>query len=134
MDWATVMTLGVELISSDAVFANVPGSRRAESTDVMNLPAGKKLWKAKSIRGTRREAERGLAAPVAEVPSAQPAAPARTFGELLERGSTHGRATGRPPLRSRPIGSSTVSLKVWPIAGSARSVSTTLTGSPPPYC
>src|SRR3954451_11698746 len=46
---------------------------------------GKKVWKSRPFRGTKREAERALAAFVTEQPSAHVPAPSRTFGELLER-------------------------------------------------
>jgi integrase len=46
---------------------------------------GKKVWRSRTVRGTKREAERELAAFVTEQPSAQAPAPSRTFGELLER-------------------------------------------------
>jgi hypothetical protein len=46
---------------------------------------GKKVWKSRTFQGTKREADRALAAFVAEQPSAQAPAPSRTFGELLER-------------------------------------------------
>lgn len=45
----------------------------------------KKVWKARSFRGTKREAEKALAALVAEVGSSRPTAPSKTFGELVER-------------------------------------------------
>ena len=46
---------------------------------------GKKVWKARSVRGTKRDAERALAVFVAELLTARPSGPSRTFGELLER-------------------------------------------------
>jgi len=46
---------------------------------------GKKVWKARSFRGSKREAERALAALVAEPPSGRPTVSAGTFGELVER-------------------------------------------------
>lgn len=41
---------------------------------------GRKLWRSRTVRGTKREAERALAAFVTEQPSAQAPAPSRTFG------------------------------------------------------
>lgn len=46
---------------------------------------GKKTWKARSFRGSKREAQRALAAFVTEQFSSRPAGPSRTFGELVER-------------------------------------------------
>jgi succinate dehydrogenase flavin-adding protein (antitoxin of CptAB toxin-antitoxin module) len=65
---------------------------------------GKKIWRSRTFRGTKREADKALAAFVTEQPWSQQAAPARTFGELLERWFEQGRATGRRRRRSRPDG------------------------------
>jgi len=46
---------------------------------------GRKMWKARSFRGSKRDAERALAAFVTEQSSSRPAGPSRTFGELLDR-------------------------------------------------
>ena len=43
------------------------------------------MWKARSFRGSKREAERALAAFVTEQSSSRAAGPSRTFGELLDR-------------------------------------------------
>src|SRR5215218_9997969 len=43
---------------------------------------GKKVWKSRTFQGTKREADRALAAFMSEQPSAQAPAPSRTFGEL----------------------------------------------------
>ena len=45
---------------------------------------GKKTWKARSFRGSKREAERALAAFVTELSTPRPKGPSRTFGELGE--------------------------------------------------
>ena len=46
---------------------------------------GRKMWKARSFRGSKRDAERALAAFVTEMSSTRPTGPSRTFGELLDR-------------------------------------------------
>lgn len=46
---------------------------------------GKKVWRSRTFQGTKREADRALAAFVTEQSSAHAPAPSRTFGELLER-------------------------------------------------
>jgi hypothetical protein len=46
---------------------------------------GKNLWKARSFRGSKRDAERALASFVTELSSARPTGRSRTFGELVER-------------------------------------------------
>jgi len=45
---------------------------------------GRKMWKARSFRGSKRDAERALAAFVTEMSPGRPTGPSRTFGELLD--------------------------------------------------
>ena len=65
--------------------------RRASGLWVLRVYAGrdpltgKKICRSRTFRGTKREADKALAAFVTEQPWSQPAAPTRTFGELLER-------------------------------------------------
>lgn len=57
---------------------------------------GKKQWTTRSVKGTKREAERALAAFVAEADRGVLATPGVTVGELLERWFEHARADFSP--------------------------------------
>ena len=61
------------------------GTVGGPGTPAATRSPGKKVWKSRTFQGTKREADRALAAFVTEQPSAQAPAPSRTFGELLER-------------------------------------------------
>ena len=72
---------------------------------------GKKLSRSRTFHGTKREAEKALAAFVAERPSPKPVAGPKTFGELLERWFE---------ARSGDWSPSTVQQTRWTIDGSLK--------------